>query len=162
MPIPDLNEYGLLPTGIHDCTFSELQAKFGQNRWVADTQSASRREVLCQQRGKLCASLEAYLAELRGIGLEVEVLVDGSFVTEKPDPNDIDLIVALPADHDFSRPLSLQEYSLLSKRRLRENGHLFDLFVVAQGDTSFQTAVRLFQMVRGRDDLTKGLLRVKP
>src|SRR5690349_17564318 len=100
MAIPDLNEHGLLPVGIHDCTFSELEARFGQNQWVTDTQSDSPREVLCQQRGKLCASLKAYLAELRRIGLDVEVLVDGSFVTEKPDPNDIDLIVVFPADHD--------------------------------------------------------------
>ncbi|HEY7424785.1 MAG TPA: hypothetical protein VH682_11195 [Gemmataceae bacterium] len=162
MAIPDLNEHGLLPVGIHDCMFSELEVRFGQNQWVTDTQSHSPREVLCQQRGKLCASLKGYLAELRRVGLDVEVLVDGSFVTEKPDPNDIDLIVVFPADHDFSRSLPLREYNLLSKRRLRESGYLFDLFVVARGDTGFQTAVRLFQMVRNREDLTKGLLRVKP
>jgi hypothetical protein len=162
MAIPELNEYGHLPIGIHDCTFLELEARFGQNRWAIDTQENSRREILCPQREQLCGHLKSYLAELRRVGLDVELFVDGSFVTEKPDPNDIDLVVVFPADHDFSRDLPAQEYSLLSKRSLRDKGYLFDLFVVARGDTGFQTAVRLFQRVRGRDDLTKGILRMKP
>ena len=103
MPIPNLNEHGLLPVGIHDCTFQELEEQFGQDRWVKAPESSSVREVLRQQRGRLCARLADYLAEVRRVGLEVEVLVDGSFVTDKPDPNDVDLIVVLPADHDFTR-----------------------------------------------------------
>jgi len=29
MPIPALNEHGLLPAGIHDCTLDELKSRFG-------------------------------------------------------------------------------------------------------------------------------------
>jgi len=29
MLIPVLNEHGLLPVGLHDCTFAELREKFG-------------------------------------------------------------------------------------------------------------------------------------
>jgi hypothetical protein len=162
MPIPKLNEEGLLPVGIHHCTFSELEAAFGRNQWVQDPQTESRREVLCPQRSSLCARLLAYLEELRRAGIDAEVLVDGSFVTAKPDPNDIDLIVVLPADHDFSRGLSPQEYNLLSKRRLRASGYPFDVLVAAQGGTAYETALHLFQQVRGRADLTKGLVRVRP
>jgi hypothetical protein len=103
MPIPPLNDHGLLVPGIHDCTFPELEAMFGQNRWVQDPQSESRRERLCPNRGRLCERLASYLADLHRVGLEVEVLVGGSFVTDKPDPNDIDLVVVLPAGHDFTR-----------------------------------------------------------
>ena len=162
MPIPNLNEEGLLPVGIHDCTFPELETAFGQNWWVQDPQSESRREVLSPQRNSLCARLLAYLEELRRVGIDAEVLVDGSFVTAKPDPNDIDLIVVLPADHDFTHSLSPREYNLLSKRRLRASGYPFDVLVVARGGTAYETALHFFQQVRGRDDLTKGLLRVRP
>jgi hypothetical protein len=162
MPIPDLNEHGLLPVGIHDCTFAEVEQKFGQNRWIPDEQSSSRREVLCPNRRNLCDRLAGYLADLRRASLVVDVLVDGSFVTQKPDPNDIDLIVALPAEHDFSRALAPLEYNVLSKRRVRENGYPFDVFVVASGDPTYQRALALFQQVRGQPDLTKGLLRVRP
>src|SRR5438105_3855788 len=105
MSLPPLDEHGLLPVGIHDCTFAELRATYGQNRWMDDTQSESRRAVLYQNRDRLCTRLEDYLDKLRAVGLPVEVLIDGSFVTDKPDPNDIDLIVVLPAGHNFSRDL---------------------------------------------------------
>jgi hypothetical protein len=162
MPIPDFNEHGLLPAGIHDCDFQELEVKFGQNRWVQDPHSESRREVLCPQRRELCARLEKYLQALRRVGLPVEILVNGSFVTDKPNPNDIDLIVVLPSAHDLSGTLSPQAYDLLSKRRLRASGYPFDVFVVVSGSTVYETALRLFQQVRDRGDLSKGLLRVRP
>jgi hypothetical protein len=162
MPIPTLNEHGFLPLGTYDCTFAEIEAEFGQNRWVQDNESASRREVLKPHRGRLCQHLMDYLTELHRVGLGVEVIINGSFVTGKPDPNDIDLIVVFPSDHDFSRPLPPREYNLLSKRRLRDAGYPFDIFVVAAGGTAYKKALRLYQQVRGRDDLEKGLLRVRP
>jgi hypothetical protein len=42
------------------------------------------------------------------------VLVDGSFVTAKIDPNDIDLILIVPEVHDFSADISLAEYNVVS------------------------------------------------
>lgn len=162
MPIPNLDEEGLLPVGIHECTFPELETAFGHDPWVQDPQSESRREVLSPRRSSLCARLQVYFEELCHLGIDAEVLVDGSFVTAKPEPNDIDLIVVLPADHDFAGSLSPREYNLLSKRRLRASGYPFDVLVVARGGTAYETALRLFQQVRGRPDLTKGLLRVRP
>ncbi len=162
MTIPPLNEHGHLPAGICDCTFSELVTVFGQNQWIEDTASETRREVLCRQRSTLCDRLEDYLARLRDAGLPVQVLVDGSFVTGKPDPGDIDLIVVLPADHDFTRELNPRDYNLLSKKRLRASGFPFDVFVVANGDSVYLWALDWFQKVRGRGELRGGLLRVKP
>ncbi len=163
MPIPKLNADGLLPVGIHDCTFAELEADFGQDQWMEDLQSGNRREVLCSQRSKICSRLREYLARLGRLSFAVaEVVVNGSFVTAKPDPNDVDLIVVLSAEHDFSRDLPPAEYNLLSKRRLREAGYPFDVLVVAGGGTAHEKALELFQRVRDRNDLNKGLLRVRP
>jgi len=161
MAIPSLDEDGLLPVGIHDCTLAELREAFGQSRWVR-SQPDSGREVLCQQRGMLCTRLEAYLDEIRRANIEAEILVNGSFVTDKPDPNDIDLIVVLPASHDFSREPSPREYNLLSKKRVRAGGFPFDILVVPGGSPEFATALALFQKVRDRANLAKGLLRVRP
>jgi hypothetical protein len=163
MPIPKLNEHGLLAVGIHDCTFAEIQAEFGQDQWIEDQQSESRREVLCPQRSRLCSRFRDYLTRLGGLSFAVEeVVINGSFVTAKPDPNDIDMIVVLPAGHDFSRDLPAAEYNLLSRRRLREAGYPFDVLVVAAGGTAHEKALELFQQVRDRSDLHKGLLRVRP
>jgi hypothetical protein len=34
------------------------------------------------------------------------VLIDGSFVTAKPDPNDIDIVLVVAADYNFSKDLA--------------------------------------------------------
>jgi hypothetical protein len=130
---------------------------------MEDLASGTRREVLCSQRSKIFSLLRDYVARLGRLSFTVvEVVVNGSFVTAKPDPNDVDLIVVLSAEHDFSRDLPPSEYKLLSKRRLREAGYPFDVLVVARGSTAHEKALQLFQRIRDRDDLTKGLLRVRP
>lgn len=72
--IPDFNESGLLPVGIHAAEWSEIAARFGEN--------GHRRTLL---RG-LRRALEA----LRSAGCTTAYL-DGSFVTAKSSPADYDL-----------------------------------------------------------------------
>lgn len=82
MPIPDLNRDSLLPAGIHDCTLEELKVKFGSFQGN-------------DQRPRLLARLEAFIAEVRAAGFIHRIIVDGSFVTSNPEPNDIDVIVVV-------------------------------------------------------------------
>ena len=82
--IPPL-EAGVLPEGIHECTFEELERAFGQ------FQRSDRRI-------NLIAKLKAYLDEARNSGLVIAAIIDGSFVTIKDEPEDIDLIVVLKPD----------------------------------------------------------------
>jgi hypothetical protein len=154
MPIPDMTEEGLLPADIHDCTLEELEERFGGDRWV------DNKLRLC--RSTLFARLRDYLAELRRVGLPAVVLVDGSFVTDKHEPGDIDLIVVLPPDHDFTKELLPREYNLLSKRRIRQQRYPFDLFVVAEGSTRYEEQVQFFHRVKDRPGLAKGFLRLRP
>lgn len=42
--------------------------------------------------------------------------MDGSFVTAKSEPNDIDLVLVLAADHDFSADLPPVHYNLLDQK----------------------------------------------
>ena len=46
-------------------------------------------------RKGLLAHLKRYLAKLRKVGIPFQVWIDGSFATQKPNPNDIDLIVGV-------------------------------------------------------------------
>jgi hypothetical protein len=142
---------------VWECTFAELDARFGQNRWVQD----GDREILRQERGSHTARLRDYLDAIRRVGIPAYLLIDGSFVTDKPDPGDIDLAIVLPADHNFASDLSVRDYNLLSKRRVRQGKYPFDLFVVADGSTRYHEVVTLFHRVKGRPDLRKGFLRVK-
>lgn len=146
MPIPHLNESGLLPEGIHDCALNDVQACFG------NFQESDRRL-------QLWARLTRFLQEVRNCGLVRAVLLDGSFVTGKPNPNDIDLILVVPEDHDFAADLTPAEYSVVSKRRVfRRYG--FDLLVAREHSEEYRRYLAFFQQVRLEPNMRKGIIRL--
>ncbi len=146
MPIPASNPDGLLPIGIHDCTLDELKARFGA------FQSND-------QRPRLFARLQGFLAEVRAAGFVRSVLVDGSFVTSKPAPNEIDLILVVASDHDVSADLLPSRYNVLSKNRVRKRLG-FDIVAVREGTSESEDAVAFFQQVRYQPSLRKGILKL--
>lgn len=152
MPIPNLDANGHLPPGVHECTFEELEDRFGRDQWVENR--------LRPCRSLLCARLEEYVAELQRVGVPGSLIVDGSFVTGKPEPGDIDLILVLPADRDFVRVLIPREYNAIVKHRVQDR-YPFDLFVVAEGTVIHRERVAFFQQIEGFPDQTKGILRLK-
>src|SRR6476660_9378466 len=103
MAIPELNAEGVLPPGIHDCTLKEVRERFGV------FQSSDRRP-------RLFATLRALVYEWRTAGLFLAVLLDGSFVTSKPAPNDIDLVLVVRSGHNFRGEWLPDQYNLLSSR----------------------------------------------
>lgn len=79
--IPALDEHGLLPAGVWNCTLSEAEAAF------CDT----------PRRRELWTHLQSFLdAEVRPLG-NVPVWIDGSFTRRKDYPHDIDIVVDLSA-----------------------------------------------------------------
>jgi hypothetical protein len=153
MPIPPFNEDGLLPVGLHDCTFRDLDDRFGRDQWVGNR--------LSSQRSKLFSLFQDYLSKLRKELEVAEVIIDGSFVTAKPDPNDIDLIVVMAEKHDFGQELRPFEYNLLSARRVQQS-HKFDLRVVPFGGQAYHEAVEFFSRVKDYPRVLKVLLRIVP
>jgi hypothetical protein len=82
--LPELTGEGELPPGVHGADWQEFQARFGR--------SSSRRLWLS---GRLWALLDlaATNGKLR------RVFVRGSFVTAKPAPKDLDILLIM--DEDF-------------------------------------------------------------
>lgn len=82
-----------------------------------------------QRRPRLFASLQIYLELLEGTGLKAEVWIDGSYMSSKAEPDDIDLVVCF--DPGSARALSAeaqqQARTLLDTRIVgsRFNLHLF-------------------------------------
>ena len=148
MPIPELDDRGLLPDGVHHCSLGEIRERFGR------FQSTDRR---C----RLFEKLEAFAGEARSSGVVVWLVVDGSFVTGKPDPGDIDLVVVLAADHDFVQDLRPVAYNVVSKRRVQRR-HGFDILVAAEGTPELQRYIEFFQEVKQQPGIRKGILRVVP
>ena len=144
MPIPPFDHDGLLPDGVHRCTLEEIRDRFGSF-------------LGSDHRPRLFEKLEAFLREAKASEMVVAVLVDGSFVTGKACPNDIDLIVVLSRGHDFLADLSPSAYNVLSKRRVQRRFG-FDLLVAREGSVEYDRWVEFFQQVRLEPGRVKGIL----
>jgi len=147
MPIPLLTKQGRLPEGIHECALEEMAERFG-------TFQGS------EQRPRLFARLREFIGEARSSGIFESLIVDGSFVTADPEPNDIDLVLLAAQDHDFSAELTPAQYNLLTQRRVRKRFG-FDIVVVRSGSENMENAIAFFQQVRQQPGAKKGLLRIK-
>ena len=146
MPIPALNKEGFLPAGVFDCSLKDIREHFGSFRGS-------------DHRARLFARLEELFRVMKQSGLFETLIVDGSFVTDKLMPNDIDLIAILRPRHNFERDLPMSEYALVSRAMLRRRFG-FDV-VVAERDTHlYKTYVEFFSRVRDNPDMRKGLLRL--
>jgi len=145
MPIPEFNSEGFLPEGIHDCSLAEVQERFGQ------FQRSDRR---C----RLFDKLEVLVNDARDAGLITAIIIDGSFVTTKDAPGDIDLILVVRPTHDFRAALPPREYNLLSRRDARRI-YGFDILVAREGLPELDDYIGFFSQIR-RHELRKGLLRI--
>ena len=147
MPIPLFNADGVLPAGLHDTTLDEVRGRFGSFQGS-------------DQRPRLFAQFEELVSAMKRSGFFEALLIDGSFVTAKAAPDDIDLIAVLRPGHDFERDLPISEYALVSRTMLRRRFR-FDVIIAERDSSVYTTSVEFFSRVRDRPDLKKGLLQLK-
>ena|SRR5438105_15670358 len=75
--IPEFNEEGYLPSGIHPATLDEIAARFGKEPELRQVQMESLR----------------WLVDLaKRVGVQ-RIIVNGSFVTAVWEPNDVDRVL---------------------------------------------------------------------
>jgi hypothetical protein len=130
--IPDLNELGYLPPGVHIASLDEVIARFGVGNEQRQAQAESLRWLLpvCRQGGI------------------ARMLINGSFVTARDEPMDVDIAL-----------LQGPTYSALSDSaaEIRQGFPFLDIKVVNEQDYSFFTH-SLF--VRDRSRVSKGVIEV--
>src|SRR5580700_821382 len=80
--IPAFRPDGYLPEGLHPAAEAEVTFRFGSTT---------------PRRRRLVLRLRRWLVLARDIGAR-RLLVDGSFVTAKPEPDDIDAVILLPVN----------------------------------------------------------------
>ncbi len=147
MSIPSLDAAGFLPDGSYDCSLDEIRERFG-----------SFHTTDCRPR--LFEKFQAFVHDVWQTTWVTEIIVDGSFVTAAPLPNDVDLILVLSSAHDFSLELRPFEYNVLSTRQVRRIYGL-DVLVARQGSAACDEYLAFFAQVRGQTDRRKGLLRLR-
>jgi hypothetical protein len=112
------------------------------------------------RRPRLWARFTEFIRQLKEGGFVDTVIVDGSFVTAKPAPSDVDLVLVVASSHDFSADLPPAHYGLLAQRRVRRRFG-FDIVVVKDGSENIELAIAFFQQVKQRPGVKKGILRIR-
>ena len=80
--IPELNDVGYLPPGVHLASLDEIAARFGQESEIRQAQMDSVRWLVD-------------MAKKAGVQ---RLIINGSFVTDVFEPNDVDCALLLSAD----------------------------------------------------------------
>jgi hypothetical protein len=132
--IPDFDDRGYLPAGVHGATLDEIGQRFGQETELRRVQMESLRWLVEQAR-------KAFIAR---------IIVNGSFVTDILEPNDVDCVLLAAAEMKPDDPAVidlLKDLPFISKQVVDQAG--FELFV----ERFFAT---------DRDLIPKGMIEVLP
>ncbi len=150
--IPALSD-GVLPEGVYRCTIEEVDATFG-------------RFQRSDRRIRLTENLRRFVEDVRRVDVVAAVVINGSYVTAKAEPNDIDVVLALRPEVDLSQELRTFENNIQSKRMVRKL-YGFDVRVALDGSELYQKHLDFFSQVRPDDPeqsaqrTHKGLLRIE-
>src|SRR5882724_5117484 len=142
----------MLPEGIHACTIEEVNERFG-------------RFQRSDRRIHLTALLREFVEAARESGIVAAIVIDGSYVTRKEEPGDIDLIVALKPGIDSAILMRPFEYNVQSQRMVKQI-YRFDVRVAEDDTTLYDKHVLFFAEIRDDDpdqatsQPRKGLLRI--
>jgi hypothetical protein len=130
--IPPFNEHGYLPPGIHKATLEELAERFG---W----QSEVRRDEM--------ESLQWLMGLVKRLDVR-RLVLNGSFVTDEAEPNDVDCVLLV--DFDSPRGAEVAE-------ALRAGLPFLGIYIVDQDDFEFLVES---VFVTDRDCVPRGMIEV--
>jgi hypothetical protein len=148
MAIPQFTEFGILPAGVHDCSLQEAEAFLATS----------------EPRTEIWQGFAGFLRWAGELPNPNAILLDGSYVTDKVAPNDVDVVVDLTgcaiadmrawtdkwaAEHDYVK----DAFSVDFYPTVAGTGHDF---------TAFFQYVRIDEALRRgmSPDLRKGILRL--
>ena len=140
--IPEFRVDGYLPEGIYLTTEAQVTFRFG---------------ALNRRRRRLILRVRRWVALARQVGA-IRLLIDGSFVTSKDEPNDIDAVILLPSDFEhqieegIEAALELEE--MLLTRRPEE-------IFAAEDEADWEDWIEFFSRTREADGRRKGLVEIE-
>ena len=130
--IPPFNSHGYLPAGVHVATLVEVAERFGGASELRRVQMESVREMIA-------------LAVRAGVQ---RIVLNGSFVTDIMEPNDVDCVLLVPPD--YPRDTAAEE-------ELLKGLPFLDMALVDQTDFDYFVK-RFFVLDRVREE--KGMIEV--
>jgi hypothetical protein len=126
MPLPVLRADGALPPGVHSASLDEVFARF---------------PAVTAQRQALNGALAFCVATVQRLHLADAIVLDGSYVTSKPDPEDVDIAVSTPG-----------LYQLAGEQRYAAEGIDLNMLDIqfAHDSADFQGWIAFFSTARNR------------
>ena len=109
--IPSFDDFGRLPPGIHPATLAEIEDRFGRETELRRVQMESVR----------------WLVDLAVRAGVQRVILNGSFVTDIMEPNDVDCVLLFPAGQRKNRA---------AFRELRKGLPFLDIAIAGERDFS--------------------------
>ncbi len=144
--IPNFNDIGNLPAGMHQATWEEFYERFGYT----------------PHRRKLLDGLELAMRQLRDVGCKC-IWVDGSFVTAKERPGDYDACFLEDGMDDW--PIIELKTCFLdstSERQLkRYGGEFFSSTLIVGSDDKIPRRKYLEYFQSDDDDIPKGIIEIR-
>ena len=132
--IPPFNDNGVLPFGVHRATFEEVYERFGHGS---------------EQREAQLQSLEWLMPLCRKAGI-TKVLLNGSFVTDRLEPNDVDCVLLQGSEYRAGS---------FAAAELRQGFPFLEIKIVGEADYDFFAKVVFGS---DRDFMPKGVVEVIP
>lgn len=140
--IPDFRVDGYLPEGLHVATEAEITFRFG---------------TATPRRRRLALRLRRWIELSRSIAAK-RLFVDGSFVTAKPVPNDVDAVVWLGAD--FVDRVSRGDVEAIELDMMLVTRQPEEVFA-AEDRRDWDDWVEFFSRTREADGRRKGIVEVE-
>ena len=140
--VPPFRPDGYLPEGLYVSSEAEIIFRFG---------SSSRR------RRRLVLRLRRWIELGQQVGAQ-RLLIDGSFVTAKEDPHDIDSVILLPMD--FTQQIERESAPALELEEMLLTRRPEELFA-AEDETDWEEWVEFFSQTREPDRRRKGLVEIR-
>ncbi len=140
--IPEFGHDGYLPEGLYLSSEAEITFRFG-------TSTRTRRRLILRVRRWIYIASQVRARRL---------FIDGSFITSKLDPNDVDAVILLPLDFDdqlaANSQAALELEEMLLTRRPEE-------IFAAEDETDWNDWIEFFSRTREADGRRKGLVEVE-
>jgi hypothetical protein len=140
--IPAFRADGYLPEGLYWASEAEVTFRFGASS---------------PRRRRLALRLRRWIELIRQIGGK-RLLVDGSFVTAKKEPDDIDAVVLLPPDFEVQIEQGIE--ASLELERMLLTRHPEEIFA-AEDEADWNDWIEFFSRTREADGRRKGLVEIE-
>ena len=142
MPIPPFRQDGWLPVGHHASSWGEVLSYFGG-------QPNSR-------RARLTAELIGLRDALLAVGITGTILLDGSYISEKQEPADFDILLIGPDDIQIRKDLEPNLGDLLDVGIAEARG--YSLLYTAENSPARDLLSTLWDFTRG--GTAKGIVKL--